>query len=431
MMDDSMMIRYEVACAQLLFEILTILCISNILAEGKKLRTGPLLLAGSIVSAVTILYDYLVWYCLPIVALALCVLSLKLLSSAKLWEIISNLICGVADVFLLELLIRWTLLLFRKDGSQDIICDLIISAILLTALITILILYGDRPAARKRRQALMARKKIIQIISISLIVPVIMLSNVFLDKSILFFGGYHMFPFLAVLYFVMSLFLIRYFMESGHKESQLQMMNEYGTYLNEVIDELHKKEHEHKNQLNTIISIAEMDSPGCREQIIRYTEGLCIPKEGHKGMESIVSDNSVMAAWLFKMSRTARLRGIQLDCYVAKPFPVYRMPEQDLIELLANLVNNALESAACMPADKKFVSICLEELCIEVANYVNEDFDRGILKKSKAGFSTKGYGRGYGMSNIRDIVKKYGGTMETYLRGDLLTIVIHMSKSTH
>lgn len=429
---EGMTIWYAAACMRLIFEVLAILCFSNTLAGESRAKTGPLLLIGGVAGAIIVLYDYLLLYFVPVTALALCALSLKLLSSVKLWELMGNLICGAAAIFSLEILVRCMFLLFWKDNRwETTVCDLVISGLLLVCMIAILTLYGDKPAAQRRRQVLQARKKSILIVSISLIVPVVMLANVFLTESILFFGGYHMIPFLAALYFVMNLFLIRYFVDSSHKESQLQIMNEYGIYLNEMIEKLNKREHEHKNQLNAVISIAEMDGPGCREQIIQYVEGLFTQKEEHKNMESIVSDNSVMAAWIFKMSRNAGLRGIRLDCRMAKPFPIYRMPEQELMELLANLVNNALEAAEQMPEDKRYVSVCLEESCIEVANYVDEDFHKSILKKTKPGFSTKGYGRGYGMSNIRDIVKRYNCTMETYLEGDLLTIAIHTGEPLH
>lgn len=428
---ESLMIRYIAGCVRLVFEVLSILCFSNILAGENRIKVGPLLLAGSGIGIITAVYDYLSGYFVPVVALALCILSMKLLSPVKLWELTGNLICGAAAVFSLELAVRWMLIPFVKDSQWDISCDLIMSGALFAGMAAVLALYGKGAAARVRSQVLLDHKNFIMIISISLIVPVVMLANVFLTESILFFDGYHMIPFLAVLYFVMNLFLIRYFMDSSRKESQLHVMGEYGTYLNEIIEKLNKKEHEHKNHLNTIISIAELGGPQCRGQIIQYVEGLSAQKKSRRDAESIVSDNSVMAAWLFKMSRTAGLRGIQLDCCVATPFPIYRMTEQELMELLANLVNNALEAAERMPADKKFVSVCIEESSIEVSNYVGADFHKSVLKKPKPGFTTKGRGRGYGMSNIWDIVKKYGFTMETYFQGELLTITILMEKQLH
>lgn len=427
----SEMIWYIAGYVRLIFEVLAILCFSNTLAGEDRIKTRSLLLVGSGVGTITALYDYLAWYFVPIVALALCILSLKLLSSVKLWELMGNLICGAAAVFLLELAAQWILMPFGKDRQWNVAYDLIMSGLLIAGIAVVFTLYGKSSASQVRRQTLLAHKKVILLLSISLIVPVVMLANVFLTESILFLDGYHMIPFLAALYFVMNLFLIRYFMDSSHKENEICAMREYGAYLSEIIEELNKKEHEHKNHLNTIISIAELNGPQCREQIIQYAEGLSAQRESQPNGESIVSDNSIMAAWLFKMSRTARLRGIRLDYYVAKPFPIYRMSEQDLMEILANLVNNALEAVDSMPTEKKFVSICIEEVSIKVSNCVEVGFHKSVLKRQKSGFSTKGRGRGYGMSNIRDIIKKYGFTMETYLESDLLTIEVCTGELLH
>lgn len=66
-----------------------------------------------------------------------------------------------------------------------------------------------------------------------------------------------------------------------------------------------------------------------------------------------------------------------------------------------------------------------------MSNCVEVGFHKSVLKRQKSGFSTKGRGRGYGMSNIRDIIKKYGFTMETYLESDLLTIEVCTGELLH
>lgn len=424
---DHIAVIYMIGWARLILEVLTILCFSNSLAGKSRIKTMPLLLAGVIIGVIISLYDYFEWYFVPVATLSLCALFLKLLSSASFWELTSDLIFGATVTFSLELLLQWILMLFGESSDYDGTSDLVMLGPLLAAITASLILFGGGSSAQKWDMVLQRHKKTLLIISFSLIVPVVMLGNLFLIESIMFFDGYHMVPFLAALYFTINLFLIKYFTDASHKESQLRTMNEYGSYLNEIIEELNKREHEHKNQLNAIIGIAEMNAPGCREQIIQYAEGLAAQSQSRQGAESIVSENSIIAAYLFKMSRTARLRGIHLDCHVARPFPVYGLSEQELIELLANLMNNALEAAASMPDEKKSVSLCLEDACIEVTNYVNGSFRKSALKKAMPGFSTKGRGRGYGMSNIRDIVKKHNWKIETFLKDDLLTITIIMN----
>lgn len=386
-----------------------------------------LLLLGSFgVSLIVLVFDYFDASFVPLIALFLCVVTLKLSTSAKLSELVGNLVFGTAATFLLELLVTWFLMIFGKDyGMDGLSC--IMSGLLTIAVTCNLILHRDNRIAQKVNTVLRDKSNYISIASISMIVPIVMLSNIFLDSSMMFWEGYYETSFLAALYFVLNLFLIKYFVDISHKENEIEVIREYGEHLKELAEELNKREHEYKNQLNTIIGIAERDGTGCRKQIIEYAESITRANKNRRSGGSIISDNSVIAAYILKMSRVARARDIKFDYYIVRPFPIYSLPENELSELLANLINNAFEAAEELTDHKRYASVCLEEDYIEVTNYVNQDFSKSMLKKAnKPGFSTKGRNRGYGMVNIRDIVKRHGFKMEPYLRDDLLTFTIRM-----
>ncbi|MCQ4637314.1 GHKL domain-containing protein [Anaerovorax odorimutans] len=407
-------------------EVLSIYCFSSLLGGEGRMKVRALFLGSLGVSLVIIVLDYFDASFIPLVALFLCVVGLKLSTTAKLSELVGNLVFGTAATFLLELIATGVLLIPGKDyGMDGISC--IMSGLLAIAVICNLILHRDNRIARKANTILRDKSNYILIVSISIIVPIVMLSNIFLDNSMMFWEGYYETSFLAALYFVMNLFLIKYFVDISHKENEIKIIREYGEHLKELAEELNKREHEYKNQLNTIIGTAERGGPECRKQIIEYAESITRANKNRRTGGSIISDNSVIAAYILKMSRIAEARDIRFDYYIARPFPVYDLPESELSELLANLINNAFEAAEELDGHKRYAAVCLEEDYIEVSNYVNKDFSKSMIKKAnRPGFSTKGRNRGYGMVNIRDIVKRHGFKMESYLRDDLLTFTIRM-----
>lgn len=406
-------------------EVLSIYCFSNLLGGEGRIKVRALLLGSLFVSLVVFVFDYCDASFVPLIVLCLCVVTLKLSSSAKLSELVGNLTFGVAATFLLELIVQGVLLFMGKALEMNVV-SCVMSGVLLAAVIGSLALHRDHQIARKIGAVLQKRRDYILLASIGMVVPIVMLSNIFLNNSMMFWEGDYKTSFLVILYFVMNLFLVRYFVELLQKENEIKMVREYGEHLKELAEELNKREHEYKNQLNAIIGIAERNGPECREQIIEYAESITMASKKRTTGGSIISDNSVIAAFIFRMSKVAKSRDIKFDYYIAKPFPSYDLPENELNELLANLINNAFEAAEELKDHKRYAAVCLEETYIEVSNYVNQDFSKSIIKKTRPGFSTKGPNRGYGMANIRDIVKKYNLQMEPDLREDLLTVTIRM-----
>ena len=407
-------------------EVLSIFSFSSILGGEGRIKVRTLLLGSLCVSFLVSVLDYFEASFIPVIFLFLCVVMLKLSSPAKLSELVGNLIFGTAATFLLELIVTGILWLLGRNYDMEGI-SYVMSGLLAIIILCNLILHTDNRLARKVSATLQNKRNYVMIVSISMAVPIVMLSNIFLDNSMMFWEGYYKTSFLAVLYFIMNLFLIKYFVGILHKEKEIKVIREYGEHLKDLAEELNKREHEYKNQLNAIIGIAERNGPECREQIIEYAESITEANKSRKSRRSIISDNSVVAAYILKMSRIAKARDIKFDYYITRPFPVYDLSESELNQLLANLLNNAFEAAEELTGYKRYAAICLEEDYLEVTNYVKDDFSKSMIKKAtKQGFSTKGRNRGYGMANIWDIVKRRNLTLESYLEDDLLTFMIHM-----
>lgn len=96
------------------------------------------------------------------------------------------------------------------------------------------------------------------------------------------------------------------------------------------------------------------------------------------------------------------------------------MPVEDLLRCQGILLDNAIEAAA--KNDGKIRVILLqdmEELFIAVANNYDEKPNLGALAKS--GYSTKGKGRGTGLSSYRRMVSRCADCVwRTYLKDEFL-----------
>jgi two-component system sensor histidine kinase AgrC len=99
---------------------------------------------------------------------------------------------------------------------------------------------------------------------------------------------------------------------------------------------------------------------------------------------------------------------IKFHYHIGNSLSEYPIPEHDLIEILVNLINNAFEEVVKLSPSKRTVSIEFNELSIVIINSIKEspeDNNNPDLFREK-GYSTKGEGRGYGITNIIALAEK-------------------------
>ena len=97
--------------------------------------------------------------------------------------------------------------------------------------------------------------------------------------------------------------------------------------------------------------------------------------------------------------------------------------------VINNLLNNAIEATKI--SEKKHISVDIkkvERYRIEIKNNssgLNIDANK-IQDFFQKGFSSKGKGRGYGLYNVKKIVKKYKGSIYARVIEDYLVIEIYI-----
>ena len=135
---------------------------------------------------------------------------------------------------------------------------------------------------------------------------------------------------------------------------------------------------------------------------------------------------SVMTQTLFK----ARDYNIELTFEVkdfVKPLPIKLL---DLVRMTSVLLNNAIEGAA--ESYQKTMNVSLVDLDIETILVVQNSRKKRQLDLEEiyqTDFSTKGEGRGLGLSNIKEIINNYEGIiLDTKIEDEYFTQVMRVRK---
>lgn len=231
--------------------------------------------------------------------------------------------------------------------------------------------------------------------------------HIFDDRSFLFWESQVEFLMLTTVFVVANVLLMVITYKYAGRKKQLEQSHEYAEFLSRLTENLSAKEHEHKNHIAAIIAISEYVEEHPEDKIREYCKQLLQDKNYYK-REGIITDNVNIAAFLkYKMGK-AKKCGIELHCYIEKPYPHYNIPDYDMIELLANLINNAIEEVENLCEEHKSIYLMMDDESIRVKNRIAENRDvTKVQKVSNMGYSTKGHGRGYGLANIKSICKHH------------------------
>ncbi|MET1021986.1 MAG: sensor histidine kinase [Arthrobacter sp.] len=179
-------------------------------------------------------------------------------------------------------------------------------------------------------------------------------------------------------------------------------------------DALRAQTHEHANRLHTIVSLMEL---GRGAEALDYaTNDLELSQRLTDDLVSSIEE-PVLGALIMGKAAEAHERGVELTLNSGGSTAFTGLAVQDLVAILGNLLDNAIDAAAEAPAPK------LVELTVGTVNgalaITVEDSGPGIDPDAvedvfRHGFSTKApgpFGRGLGLALVRQAVHRLGGTM--------------------
>ncbi|TFD68944.1 sensor histidine kinase [Cryobacterium ruanii] len=205
-------------------------------------------------------------------------------------------------------------------------------------------------------------------------------------------------------------------------------------------DALRAQTHEHSNRLHTIVSLMEL---GRTDQALEFaTKDLELSQRLADEMVGSV-DEPVISALIMGKSAQANELGIALTVTASGTLAQSGLSIQDLVTVLGNLVDNALDAAAA-GEDPRRVSITVSSseraVVIEVADsgagiapdVVDDVWRLGFSTKDAGAHDTVGSvpgrsigGHGLGLALVRQAVMRLGGTLTIGRReGAVFTVAI-------
>ncbi len=179
-------------------------------------------------------------------------------------------------------------------------------------------------------------------------------------------------------------------------------------------DALRAQTHEHANRLHTMVSLMELG---------RGAEALDFATKDLELSQRLTDDlvgsleEPVLGALVMGKAAEAHERGVELTLTTGGPTAVTGLAVQDLVTILGNLLDNAIDAAAEAPPPRLVeLSVTSQDGALELSV---EDSGPGIDPDSvddvfRHGFSTKAagrFGRGLGLALVRQAVQRLGGSM--------------------
>lgn len=188
-----------------------------------------------------------------------------------------------------------------------------------------------------------------------------------------------------------------------------------GLGVDNLTDALRAQAHEFSNRLHAIAGLFELGRTEDALRLITETSGL--HQELSEALLERVGD-PVLGALLLAKAATASERGVEFQVSETTMLDTNALGGDDLITLLGNLVDNAIDAAA-LGDGRRWVSVSVERAGTHLVMRV-EDSGRGIPEALREqvfveGFSTKLRAnrkpRGLGLALARQIAENHGGTI--------------------
>lgn len=220
-----------------------------------------------------------------------------------------------------------------------------------------------------------------------------------------------------------------YLYKTLNEKKKSEIKTSFNPLINDLMGKLKANEHEYKNHLNTIWSIAQVTaSEDIKQKLQEYISNIVDDTEEFSMLLNV--ENTIIKAVLYNKGQRAEKLGVKYTYNVRSNFKDIFLDNSELTVILSNLLNNAIEATSVIK--KKELEVFIEEdnkyYIIDVKNRTEGLKVEDLSNIFKMGYSTKGEGRGYGLYNVKSIVDKYRGKIQMSLDDDIISIKILFSK---
>lgn len=220
---------------------------------------------------------------------------------------------------------------------------------------------------------------------------------------------------LVIVLDIVSLFLLGKIYQK-HMEQKIKLTESiHEEQYRMLIDSVKADQHDFKNHLTVISGLLALESYDMANDYVRDLIG-----KSHVNGQILSIHHPVLASLFISKMDDYKRNYIVLRLNITTEKIAELMSSTDLIRLLSNLLDNAYDATMEMPMDQRFITVeLLEQNAHIVLNVKNSsvltEFNQSFFE---VGYSTKcddGGNRGYGMSIIQNIIKKYHAKLDVYV----------------
>lgn len=236
---------------------------------------------------------------------------------------------------------------------------------------------------------------------------------------------------IIVLIFVNILFNISFY-KNMHKKiirnKNMEVKNAYNPLLDEIIQNIKANEHEYKNHIGMLFSMIQVSNsiPELKERAGKYIGNIQNTNILSKVLDV---ESTIIKSVLYSKLVECDQLGISISYEIKTNLEDSLLDDTEITIILSNLLNNAIEASKnAINKDIKVDIRKFERYKIEVKNNITglNINPNEIEEFFKKGFSSKGNGRGYGLYNVKKIVKKHKGAIYARMVEDYLVIEIYV-----
>jgi two-component system sensor histidine kinase AgrC len=209
------------------------------------------------------------------------------------------------------------------------------------------------------------------------------------------------------LYLILSLYINFSNSALALKEQQYDQQQDYIRTIDSLINDFRRLKHSYANTIYSFYGyIQENDLPGLKAY---YSEVMNDTKRMDSNLLLALQHIKVYAVFglLWNKINEAENKGIQVGVQVINEVHEVGMKLTDLCEVLGNFLDNAIDAAVASKIKKMNISLADDEgyLTISIENTFEGIVD--VKEIQKKGYSTKGNGRGFGLTITNQILSRY------------------------
>ena len=191
------------------------------------------------------------------------------------------------------------------------------------------------------------------------------------------------------------------------------LLEQYLPLVEELIEQVRARQHDFNNQMMAVAA-AVSTARDLQEAQEAVTALLQHVRLDGADKELLKCDSKVISGLLFGKMKQAEFKQVHVEVMIAGAFLRRVLSEADWVEVIAILLDNAIEAAA--PGDVLYAKAIEEgdSLRFSVLNPHAALTNMEFIQMFRRGWSTKGEaGHGYGLYNVRQIMERHGGKIIT------------------